>query len=387
MRPHCQFDGPEKKTCYSFEKIDKTLRIEQLHCPVISFTLTELHKMLRLMGRHFNKLEFYVETGIRTTFDKKLICRYLQEIGKYCNGVEHMEFHVHQFHNDFIPLLQPIFSNLFSLEISMNETEIDPVIDFIRLLPNLQTIILPQELMQHCLKRSWLSLRHFECDFEFADGEENFFAMNPQLLQLTLIGDATKNLKAAVEYLPQIELLSLNCHSVDDCNRLVHLKRFVNNPNVYVNICSVDIKTVDRVRAHLDHTINLKRFSVHIDYDWRDGWMPNIATTENIGVLVSLVKSHPHIEHFGIGSFILKEADVVDIVRLAPNLVSLLINDCRIFATTSLITKLVEVRTCNQDQENPNKLELYIDKSDEIDLDAINENETKRYLSIKENVF
>lgn len=71
----------------------------------------------------------------------------------------------------------------------------------------------------------------------------------------------------------------------------------------------------------------------------------------------------------------------MDFVRFAPKLKLLHLRQCNIVATSSLITKLVDVRKCNQ--ENPNKLELVLSENDQNDLDAIEEIETKKYLSVK----
>lgn len=74
----------------------------------------------------------------------------------------------------------------------------------------------------------------------------------------------------------------------------------------------------------------------------------------------------------------------VDFVRFAPKLKSIHLHDCGIYATASLITKLVNVRKCNQ--ENPNKLALFIDKNRmRNDIDAIKESEAQQHLLVAWN--
>lgn len=94
---------------------------------------------------------------------------------------------------------------------------------------------------------------------------------------------------------------------------------------------------------------------------------------------ISLVKTHRNIERFDLNGFKLNDVTVVDLIRFAVNLKSLHLHKCGIFATKSLIKKIVDVRKCNQ--ENLIKLKLCLDcefgrkLSDLDDLHAIKENE------------
>lgn len=115
---------------YRFPKFDKILRIQriQLHGRNL-MTFTDLHKMLRLMGRHFTKLEFF------SCNEQMNDSRFLQEIVKYCTNVRYMEFTAGLFRKDFIRLLEPIFNRLNTFEIIAYKSEVNSVADIKELLP------------------------------------------------------------------------------------------------------------------------------------------------------------------------------------------------------------------------------------------------------------
>lgn len=115
-------------------------------------------------------------------------------------------------------------------------------------------------------------------------------------------------------------------------------------------------------------------FSVHND-------QRVIATEKDEDALVDSVETHPNLERIGLWNRKLNEAAVVDFVWFAPKLKSLQLHDCGIFVTSSLLTKLVNVRKCYQEYQN--KLELRIEENEGNDLGAIIETQTQQYLSVK----
>lgn len=97
-------------------------------------------------------------------------------------------------------------------------------------------------------------------------------------------------------------------------------------------------------------------------------------------MIVNLAKTNRNIEQFDFENANLDEETVVDIVRIASKLKSLRLRYCRVFATASHITKIVNVRKCNQ--ENTNKLKLWIHKRNKDDLESVNTNEIQQYLNL-----
>lgn len=139
-----------------------------------------------------------------------------------------MEFGVRVFRNDFISLLEPIFNKLITLDISGTwKYEVNPKTDLTELLPKLKEIK-PNRFLQYCLKKSLPSLETFKYEEKFNDGEEIFFALNPQLRCLKLADEGVHNLKFAVAYLPNIEQVSLRTDNWNLLDSVNHLQRFAN---------------------------------------------------------------------------------------------------------------------------------------------------------------
>lgn len=358
---------------YQFPNIDNTLRIEMFgNTSQMEMTLIEIRKMLRLMGHHFTKLIFFSRSDFDTNYDKIAAC-YLQQIIKYCKNIQHMKFDVMSFRNHFIPLLQSIRNDLNTLEIDTSYCEVNAETDFTELLPKLKKFNLRnlnESVLENCMKNSWPSLEIFRYD-RFSLKIENFFALNPQLRCLELSLEGIRHLETATRHLPNIDQLNLSILHSLNLDELIHLQHFLN-----LTVLKMDQLPyiLNVLCGHLIGLNNLKKLQMSFRHRLQ-------LESEDQQAIVSLVKINQNIEQFGLSRFTLNEATVVEIVRFALKLKALRLENCNIGATDSLITKLANIRSCNQ--ENLNKLELWIDEDEQNDLDAINENEAKQYLTVK----
>lgn len=372
VRFNCLLDPEKKSHPYRFPDIDETLKIE-IFKNKISITLIQLRKMVRLMGCHFKKLEFTV-FGDEQTATNKLIYQYMQEVVKHCTNIQHVVIAVQVFSNDLISLLEPVFNNLIVLEIDDNgysKNEVYPETDLTELLPRLKRIQ-PGYLLRNCMKKTWSSLEAFVSENEFDEGEEDFFTMNPQLRCLKLSYNGIFNLEAAVARLPNIEQISIHCDIHDDLDELIYLQRFEKNPEIYL-----EIEIGENLDVLLEKINGLKNLKwLHILYRKMDVEAIDEANTSQQQAIVSLAKTHTNLEQFNLTGLKLDQEIVVDFVRFASKLNSLRFHDCNIFATTSLIAKIVEIRKYND--EHTQKLELFVDeKNYQIDFSTVTENTYK----------
>lgn len=364
---------------YRFPNIDKTLSVlESGDDTYISSIM--LHKMVRLMGRHFEILCFNEHEMFYSSHkesDVKFFHRILQKIAKYCTNINHMIFRVFVFRNELISMLKPIFKNLVKLEIDYSDScEVNREIDITELLPKLKTFE-TDCLLDNCLKKSWPSLESFiySC-IEFWEGLEQFFVLNPQLRHLELFEDGINNLKAVADYLPNIDRLNLNW--INNTAELIHVARFSNL--IELELGDIQYDKLTELCGHLKGLNKLKTLQIYFK-----PYNPEILTKGHQQAIVSLAKTHRNIERLDLVRLKLDEATVVDFVRFASKLKSLHLHKCGVFATASLITKLVNVRKCNR--ENPNKLKLFIDNDTQNrnDLEAIKENEAQQHLLVAWN--
>lgn len=412
---------PKRDKPYLFSKIDKTLEItDRGGCRNIQFdpTLIGVHKLVRLMGRYFKSLYFSV-THDDNQESFKYICRYLREVAKYCVNIKHMKFEVEILRDDYISLLEPIFNNLDTLEISVRYIEIDPNTDLTELLPKLKKIHFSRLVLETCLKKSWPSLEGVCYEYKsWADDRTGlFFTLNPQLQSLKLIDREIYNLSTAADRLPNIQKLQISINksrydpiiafSSEDYysqleehfsehifDELVYLKHFSTLTELTLDF--IDINYLNELQGH-PNGLNLKK--LHICCSSFDDNIRPYSVPDNAKIIlcqqeiVSLAKTHPILEQFELWYLKLDEINVVDFIRFAGNLKSLHLRHCGVFATESLLTRIVDVRKCNQ--ENPSKLQLCFNEilSDELieitgldkgthDLNAIKEYEVQQYLTV-----
>lgn len=368
---------------YSFPNIDKSLHI---HCgylkddedddnvfPFTYPTLIDLHENVRLMGRYLDQVDFEREEEDEIT--DKAANRYLQEIVQYCTNVKYMKWGA-KLRSHHIDVLKPIFKNLNTLVLfgrrleylSEEQSDLDPEIDLTKVLPNLKQICLPRSLLKHCSKNSWPSLELMAFVEELGEYGKKFFALNPQIRTFYGVDD---NLEAAANHLPNVEQLYIGCRvNVDNS---VHFQRFANLTALEFRFAISGDELIE-LRIFLNNLSNLKMLR-----KLKIAFSPaQIPTKQQQQGIVSLVKTHRNIERFDLNGFKLNDVTVVDLIRFAVNLKSLHLHKCGIFATKSLIKKIVDVRKCNQ--ENLVKLKLCLDcelgrkLSDLDDLHAIKEN-------------
>lgn len=110
----------------------------------------------------------------------------------------------------------------------------------------------------NCLKKSWPSVEIFCYNQIFRQGDEVFFAQNPQLQCLELSKDGIYNLRAVADHFPNIDKLKLMGIYLRD-EQCFHLRRLVNLTELALfQFYFVDFQ-------HLNGLKNLKNLQVHYD--------------------------------------------------------------------------------------------------------------------------
>lgn len=223
-------------------------------------TLTDLHKLVRLMGRYFETLKFHF---LHST--DKVIYGNLEQITKHCSNIQHMEFQVPIFRNEFISLLKSIFNNLSTLKIDVKQhSEVNPDFDLTVLLPKLKHVD-PGPLLINCLEKPWPSLESFgykRYDRLLRKSGEKFFALNPHLRFFDLSFEMA-DLKNAVDQFPNIELhlnLSVQYKFLHTSDQLIHLKRLSNLTEL--KFCTFLIYNSLELMPYLIGLSNLKKLQI-----------------------------------------------------------------------------------------------------------------------------
>lgn len=194
-------------------------------------------------------------------------------------------------------------------------------------------------------------------------------------------------MEAAADHSPNHEQLSL--WGLEE-RKFDRLQRFTNLIELELGN-TISIRNLSNAFGYRHGLNKLKKLRVRChgngfydDYFYDEDYCETMKR-KNQQAVVSLAKMHRNIEQYHLYGVDLNEATVVDFVRFASKLKSLHLHRCDIFATSSLINKLVNVRKCNE--ENSHKLKLFLSENDKNDLDAIDEIEAKKYLNVKIELF
>lgn len=198
----------EQPPIYGFHKIDKKICVANKSSDEkCSMTPLEVHKMMRLIGQHFETLEFEFNFNERnfSDFHDMIVC-YMEQAAKYCPNVQKMTLSFEEFKQTLIkPLFTTVFANLHILELSTVGDQIN--LDLMQC-PNIRKLkagsITPIKLT-----KCWPTLEKLIILKSIYTPElMELIEKNPQLKRLK-VAYGTSNFREIVKCLPNIEKVTI----------------------------------------------------------------------------------------------------------------------------------------------------------------------------------
>lgn len=369
----CKYLADLLQNQYEFPNIHETFRI-QYHGGKFSMSLDNARKVLRFGGSRFRKLVFWKRDCGENVQDKiydQMAPKYLQQIAKYCASPNIMC--IYELRNDFISWLKPIFTKLEKLEIRRAK-EFDANYDLADVLPQLQKLVINSDSYGN-LAKSWPTLQSiaFLSVFSIDDnGIGDFLDLNPQLKCIKFKYGELENLGRIV---PNIEKVSLALYqyyeeNLDHLRALEHLTKLTLKLYIYSN----ENNETSNVMNKLAEFINLQQLKLHF---------PTRHYAGHDESLIRLVQANQNLERLDLSWGTRDENTVVDIVKHAKKLKVLHLHQCGIYATKWLVGKLAKEREPVLQQSG--KLQLFFDKNDRNNVNAVQNEDVSKHLDIKWN--
>lgn len=340
----------------------------------ISTTLADVRRTFRLMGSTFEKLELWF-MGIA---EGKTIFRYLQFIVRYAekHSFKEMMLEISFWDDDlFNPLLLPILKNLQVLRLSVEDwNDIDIDLDLAELCPKLKKLVLCDIVVQqNCFKSTVKTLESFCWMHNWNQLDSlQFFERNRQIKDFKCISIFCEDLSSIAIHLPNVETLTLVLKDWEYDNFL-HLNRFERLTKLELGFSILSNVDNSKVLEYIKSFDKLLELKLHF-------LMPTLPEYKHQQMVVAISQKIINLEQFSLMNIQLGEATVIKFVQFATKLETLHLHGCNIYATESLITKLVNIR---KSIRNPKKLKLFLDVDYRNDLFVIRAMDTQQYLKVK----
>lgn len=345
--------------------------------------LAFIRKILRLMGSYFRTLhlEFF-----QLDDDQTLRC--LEAIVKHCQTntlIHRLELYIDKWHNEYNALIEPIVKNLQTLDVHISnwKQHVVTLPDFPALCPHLRKIV-TDILLENCSTATRPNLQSYSFD-SYSDDLINtpnmleFFANNPQITTFKCGYLRSHDLPSIAVHLPNIQKLSLVVNEISSSNDFVSLKSFKHLTKLKLSFVRPGFREMPEI--DLRQTIQCFRaFSGLLElklYFTEKNNQPAHIIQRSI---IALSKMLPNLERFDLVGLKLVQSTVVDFVRFAAKLKSLHLHVCDVYATESLITKLVCLSIRKSRQV---KLKLFLDDDDHNDAVAAHSTDIQQYLIVE----
>lgn len=346
-------------------------------------SLALVRQILRLMGSYFQTLDLWL-------LDMKddHVIRCLESVMKHCKTnalIRELKLTTDHWNKDYSTLIGPFLKNLEILDfcIMMGNKQIDSLPDLPALCPNLKKINTDVLLLEKCSTTKMPNLESYSYEL-YSDHLINspkmlqFFDRNPQIKIFKCGYLRSHDLPSLAVHLPNIQKLSLIVSEVSSSNDFVNLKNFKHLTKLKLSFVQ---GFTDMPKINLRQTIECFRgfnglLELKLYFKQKNNHPANVIQQS----IIVLSKMLPNLERFDLVGFKLLESTVVNFIRFAGKLKSLHLHICDVYATESLITKLMTVRKSRQD-----KLKLFLDDEDRNNAVALNGTNNQQYLIVERN--
>lgn len=309
--------------------------------------------------------------------------RFLEKIGQYAGkNVIRLRLRDTRLQDEHIPAVERLLKQLETLEIIAYNPDFDLDLDFSVLCPKLRKLKLLENMQFIRCCKPWPKLQHLSIvgnEFMAPNTFRSFIEQNQQLMCLKFTAyNADERLQAVAQSLPNVEKLTilpsfpnLSATNIVYLSSLQHLTK--------LNLMYLDEDDVNDILRCLTRFTGLRTLKLHLFFDSND---EDGHFEPNQQALIALAHELPHLERFYTRYIRWKESTLIDFIRHASQLNALHIHWCDLPTTNAMIWKVVKVLQTNRPQPQTAPLQLYVNPSDSVGLQMINDQDLTRYLNV-----
>lgn len=346
----------------------------------IPMPLAKVRRSLICIGPYVTELKFKWHD-----FDcYKRSQRFLEKIGQYVGkNIRCLRLNNILLGERQIPAIKRILAQLETLEIIVYNPDFDLDLDFKVLCPNLRKLKLLENMQLIRCCKPWPQLKHLSIvgnEYMVLNTFRLFIEQNPQLTCLKFTAyHADERLQAVAQHLPNVEKLTilpsfpnLSALNIVYLSSLQHLTT--------LNLMYLDENDVNGILQCLTRFTGLRVLKLHVLFDGND---EDGHFEPNQQHIISLAQDLPHLERFCTRYIKWKESTVIDLIRFASQLQALHIHWCDLPTTNSMVWKIVKTLQTHRPQQQQSKpLQLFVNPSEVIGLQMINDQDLLRYLNV-----
>lgn len=310
--------------------------------------------------------------------------RFLEKLAKFVGrNVRCVRFHGAHLTEEHIAIIQNILKDLETLEIVVYNPDFELDLDWMSICPTLRKLKLLQNMQLIRICKPWPTLQHLSIvgnEYMVLNTFRSFISKNPQLTTLKFTGYHTDDrLLAVSQHLPNLRKLSvyssfpnLSASNVVYLSGLQHLTQ--------LNLMYLDENDLNKLLQCLSRFAGLRVLKLHLLYDGPDEGEDHFEPHQQS--LIGIAQDLPHLEKFYTRYIKWKESTVIDFIRFGNHLKAMHIHWCDILFTNAIIGRIVKILQTNRPQHQTTPLELFVNPSDVVGLQMINDSELVRYLRV-----